>query len=79
MSEILLPVTYSWVQKYLKVLTMERKTQVQNRESDTKQNGAPKLIHYGHMEEVDDLFPLTNTIGSYPNSPIFARKYTSRA
>lgn len=57
---------------------METNRQVKIREYASDENGDPKKIHYGHMEEVDDLFPLNNTIGSYPNSPILARKYTTR-
>ncbi|XP_062548350.1 sodium- and chloride-dependent GABA transporter ine isoform X2 [Armigeres subalbatus] len=57
---------------------MDRKLKVHIQGGDSKQNGAPKLIHYGHMEDVEDLFPLTNAVGSYPNSPILTRKYFSK-
>ncbi|XP_058822979.1 sodium- and chloride-dependent GABA transporter ine isoform X2 [Topomyia yanbarensis] len=35
-------------------------------------NGTPKLLHYGYMDDNEDL----PVMKSYPNSPILARKYT---
>lgn len=53
---------------------MDKKLNVQIREDSVRENGVAKKLHYGHVEEADNLMPFADPC-SYPNSPILARKY----